>query len=183
MPQKEHRAILQKGHNCWRQENARRVAIAVDAAAYFRAVREAILAARYSVFILGWDIHSKLKLVRDSEKDGFPDELGALLRAQDASARKRLLEGGPGRPGRAYRHIAAELRDPIPQQRALLSQVHEMLPACREKLRGAVSRRKAAEALRERLLREQAARQQRTEAAQVDDSHAVRALAARRAGG
>ena len=111
------------------------------------------------------------------------DELGALLRAQDASARKRLLEGGPGRPGRAYRHSAAELRDAIREQRVLLSQVHEMLPACREKLRGAVSRRKAAEALRERLLREQAARQQRTEAAQVDDSHAVRALAARRAGG
>ena len=29
------------------------------------------------------------------------DELGALLRAQDASARNRLIEGGPGRPGPA----------------------------------------------------------------------------------
>jgi len=79
MPEKGHRAILETSHNCWRRENARRVAIAIDGAAYFRAVREAILAARRSVFILGWDIHSKLKLVRDSEKDGFPAELGALL--------------------------------------------------------------------------------------------------------
>ncbi len=74
-----HRAILETSHNCWRRENAQRVAIAIDGAAYFRAVREAILAARHSVFIIGWDIHSKLKLVRDSDADGFPEELGALL--------------------------------------------------------------------------------------------------------
>lgn len=89
MPQKEHRAILQTGHNCWRRENARQVAIAIDGAAYFRAVREAILAARHSVFILGWDIHSKLKLVRDIEKDGFPEELGALL---DFVAKQRAVD-------------------------------------------------------------------------------------------
>ena len=79
MSQKEHRPILQTGYNCWRQENARRVAVAIDGEAYFRAVREAILAAKHTAFILGWDIHSKLKLVRDSKKDGYPEELGALL--------------------------------------------------------------------------------------------------------
>ena len=79
MPQREASTILQPGHNCWRLETARRVAIAVDGEAYFRAVREAILGARRSVFILGWDIHSKLKLVRDGEHDGHPEELGALL--------------------------------------------------------------------------------------------------------
>jgi phosphatidylserine/phosphatidylglycerophosphate/cardiolipin synthase-like enzyme len=72
MPQEKHNTIRQPGHNCRRQENARRVAIAIDGEAYFRAVREAILAARRSVFILGWDIHSSLKLVRDNEQDGFP---------------------------------------------------------------------------------------------------------------
>ena len=89
MPQKEQGTILQQGHNCWRRENARRVAIAIDGAAYFRAVREAILAARSSVFILGWDIHSKLKLVRDGEADGFPEELGALL---DFVAQQRAVD-------------------------------------------------------------------------------------------
>jgi phosphatidylserine/phosphatidylglycerophosphate/cardiolipin synthase-like enzyme/uncharacterized membrane protein YdjX (TVP38/TMEM64 family) len=81
--------MLQPGHNCWRLESARRVAIAVDGEAYFRAVREAILGARRSVFILGWDIHSKLKLVRDGEGDGHPQELGALL---DFVARQRGVD-------------------------------------------------------------------------------------------
>ena len=79
MLHKTHSAIVQVGRNCWRQEKAQRVAVAIDGEAYFRAVREAILAARRSVFILGWDIHSKLKLVRETEEDGFPVELGALL--------------------------------------------------------------------------------------------------------
>ncbi len=79
MSQMERKAILQEGHNCWRQENAQRVAVAIDGEAYFRAVREAILAARHSVFILGWDIHSKLKLVRDNKQESYPEELGALL--------------------------------------------------------------------------------------------------------
>lgn len=89
MSQKEHKAILQEGHNCWRRENARRVAVPIDGEAYFRAVREAILAARHSVFILGWDIHSKLKLVRDNKKESYPEELGALL---DFVARQQAVD-------------------------------------------------------------------------------------------
>jgi hypothetical protein len=47
MPYKKaHRTVLQVSHNCWRQEKARRVAIAIDGDAYFRAVREAIMAER-----------------------------------------------------------------------------------------------------------------------------------------
>ena len=79
MPQQKTTAILQHGRNCWRHENARRVAVAIDGEACFRAVREAILGARHSVFILGWDIHSRLRLVRDNEADDYPDELGELL--------------------------------------------------------------------------------------------------------
>ena len=89
MSQKEHGRVLQIGRNCWRQENARRVAVAIDGEAYFRAVREAILAARRSVFILGWDIHSKLKLIRDREQDSNPEELGALL---DFVAKRRAVD-------------------------------------------------------------------------------------------
>ena len=46
MPHKAHRAVLPVGDNCWREEKARRVAIAIDGEAYFRAVREAISAER-----------------------------------------------------------------------------------------------------------------------------------------
>ena len=89
MPEEKHKSLLREGHNCWRMENAQRVGIAIDGEAYFRAVREAILAARQSVFILGWDIHSKLKLVRDNQPDGYPEELGELL---DFVARERAVD-------------------------------------------------------------------------------------------
>ena len=89
MPEEKRKSLLREGHNCWRMENAQRVGIAIDGEAYFRAVREAILAARQSVFILGWDIHSKLKLVRDNQPDGYPEELGELL---DFVARERAVD-------------------------------------------------------------------------------------------
>jgi len=45
---------------------------------YFRAVREAVLAAERSVWILGWDFHSKVRMLR-SEDDGHPARLGDFL--------------------------------------------------------------------------------------------------------
>ncbi|GAB6039884.1 VTT domain-containing protein [Endothiovibrio diazotrophicus] len=81
--------LLKPGENCWRREPAGRVALAVDGADYFRAVREAILRARRTVYLLGWDIHSRLRLVRDGEEDGDPLELGALL---DFVAREHGVE-------------------------------------------------------------------------------------------
>ena len=89
MAQDKDNPILKPGANCWRMERARRVAFLVDGEDYFRAVREAILQARHSVFILGWDIHSRLALVRDEGDDGRPRELGALL---DAVAREHGVE-------------------------------------------------------------------------------------------
>ncbi len=89
MNQRTRNAILRPGHNCWRKEHARRVACAIDGDAYFRAARQAILRARHSVFILGWDIHSKLQMVRDDDDDGYPRELGALL---DFVAKHRDIE-------------------------------------------------------------------------------------------
>jgi phosphatidylserine/phosphatidylglycerophosphate/cardiolipin synthase-like enzyme/uncharacterized membrane protein YdjX (TVP38/TMEM64 family) len=85
---KTHR-ILRPGHNCWRIEKAPRVAVAIDGEQVFRAVREAILAARHRVMILGWDIHSRVRLVRDGDADGYPTELGLLL---DYVARERGVD-------------------------------------------------------------------------------------------
>lgn len=71
--------IIRAGENCWRTETAQRIAVAIDGECYFRALREAILGARQRVMILGWDIHSQLRLVRDAKDDGYPTELGPLL--------------------------------------------------------------------------------------------------------
>jgi phospholipase D1/2 len=75
--------ILQPGHNIWRLEHAFRAAVLIDAAAYFGAVREAMLKAHHSVFIIGWDIHSQTRLVGESGKadDGYPDVFADFLSA------------------------------------------------------------------------------------------------------
>ncbi|KRB94137.1 VTT domain-containing protein [Noviherbaspirillum sp. Root189] len=71
--------LLQPGRNCWRIEHAQRFAMLVDADAYFRAVRAAILNARHSVFILSWDIDSRTRLIPGGANDGYPDGLGDFL--------------------------------------------------------------------------------------------------------
>lgn len=73
--------LLQPGRNCWCIEHAHRFAMLVDADAYFRAVRQAIRNARHSVFILSWDIDSRMLLVPGGANDGFPDPLGDFLHA------------------------------------------------------------------------------------------------------
>ncbi|HYD80252.1 MAG TPA: VTT domain-containing protein [Paucimonas sp.] len=73
--------LLRPGHNCWRIEHAHRFALLIDADAYFRAVRAAIRAARHSVFILSWDIDSRMLLVPEGANDGYPEPLGEFLHA------------------------------------------------------------------------------------------------------
>ena len=59
---------------------AGRLAILNDAAAYFAALREALLLATSHVYIIGWDIHSLTRFVGPSGQadDGYPEELGAF---------------------------------------------------------------------------------------------------------
>lgn len=59
----------------------------VDADAYFRAVRAAIRNARHSIFILSWDIDSRVNLVPEGAKDGYPEALGDFLHAVVSSRR------------------------------------------------------------------------------------------------
>jgi phospholipase D1/2 len=81
--------LLQPGRNCWRIEHARRFSMLVDAEVYFRALRAAILKARHNVFILSWDIDSRIRLVPTGANDGYPEQLGDFLYAV-ADARPEL---------------------------------------------------------------------------------------------
>ena len=81
-------SLFVPGRNCWRVEHARRFAVLIDADAYFRAVRRAIAEARHSIFIVGWDIDSRLRLVPEGAHDGFPQPLGEFLNAVVASRRE-----------------------------------------------------------------------------------------------
>jgi phosphatidylserine/phosphatidylglycerophosphate/cardiolipin synthase-like enzyme/uncharacterized membrane protein YdjX (TVP38/TMEM64 family) len=75
--------ILRPGQNIWRLERAARAAVLIDGASYFQALREALLRARRSVFIVGWDIHSRTRLVGSSghADDGYPQAFGEFLTA------------------------------------------------------------------------------------------------------
>jgi hypothetical protein len=56
------RALLIEGDTCWRRVTATRAAVLIDAASYFEALRASLLAARRSVVILGWELHSRTRL-------------------------------------------------------------------------------------------------------------------------
>jgi len=55
-------SVLREGENCWRIAKAARAAFLIDADAYFTAFRHAVARARESVFMLGWDIDSRVQL-------------------------------------------------------------------------------------------------------------------------
>lgn len=76
MPDREKDRLLATGVNCWRVARANRCALLVDGEAYFKAVRDAIDKANHSVWILGWDIDSRIRLVRG---DGKVDSSAPLV--------------------------------------------------------------------------------------------------------
>jgi phosphatidylserine/phosphatidylglycerophosphate/cardiolipin synthase-like enzyme/uncharacterized membrane protein YdjX (TVP38/TMEM64 family) len=75
--------IFERGRNVWRVERANEMAVLIDGAAFFRAVREALLKARRSVIIVGWDLHSQTRLVGETGRadDGYPETLAEFLSA------------------------------------------------------------------------------------------------------
>lgn len=90
-------SIIQVGRNCWRQESAGRVAFLVDAAHYFEALYEAFHRAQSTIWILGWDIHSRTPLMPHGDRDG-PTELADVLRdvtQRNPELRVRILTWDP----------------------------------------------------------------------------------------
>ncbi|UXI66555.1 phospholipase D-like domain-containing protein [Tahibacter amnicola] len=73
--------LLQPGSTCWRIETAGLAACLIDAQCCFRAMREALCQARRSVFLLGWDIDSRMTLTPEDSGDGFPQPLGEFFDA------------------------------------------------------------------------------------------------------
>ncbi|GAB4064713.1 VTT domain-containing protein [Ancylobacter sonchi] len=75
--------LLREGENVWRVESAARAAVLVDGAAYFGALRAALLQAQDSVLIAGWDLDSRMRLVGPSGRadDGLPETLADFLTA------------------------------------------------------------------------------------------------------
>ncbi len=84
--------VLREGKNCWRIATCDRAAFLVDGEAYFGAVAETMRRARQTIYIIGWDIDSRVRLERSGDeagRDGYPAELGPFLK-EAVSRRKEL---------------------------------------------------------------------------------------------
>jgi phosphatidylserine/phosphatidylglycerophosphate/cardiolipin synthase-like enzyme len=77
--------IFKPQKNCWQVKNAGRAAILVDGEIYFRTLHEVMQRASQSIIIVGWDMHSELRLIRTGESSKYPQTLGKFL---DYLARK-----------------------------------------------------------------------------------------------
>ena len=75
--------ILSKSSNIWRLERAERMAVLIDAAPYFGALRQTLIKARSSVFIIGWDLDSRTRLVDETGRpsDNYPETFVHFLTA------------------------------------------------------------------------------------------------------
>lgn len=72
--------ILVPGQNCWKVADAQRFAVALDADAQRNALRQSLLGARRTIFIVGWHVDSQTLLAED-QGDVWPRRLGDLLLA------------------------------------------------------------------------------------------------------
>jgi phospholipase D1/2 len=79
LPSTAAKPILTPGRNCWRLDRADGFSCIQDAARYFQLVRRALLEARHTVFILGWDLASTIDLAPGSSNADAPTRLDALL--------------------------------------------------------------------------------------------------------
>lgn len=74
------RVLLRPGDTCWRVERAGRVAVLVENAAYFAAVRVALENARRSIALLGWQFDPRTRLDPEESRADASGEVGHLLR-------------------------------------------------------------------------------------------------------
>lgn len=72
------RDIARDGDTCWRHAEAHRVAFLVDGQAHYAAAKSAMLSARRSITLLGWEFDPRTRLQPDRPDDGH-DAIGAFL--------------------------------------------------------------------------------------------------------
>ncbi|EWY39255.1 phospholipase D [Skermanella stibiiresistens SB22] len=70
---------MREGGTCWRLEKAGRVAFLIDAADYYTAVKAAMLKAKHSIILLGWDFDTRVGLESDPANPRIPNRFGEFL--------------------------------------------------------------------------------------------------------
>ncbi|HET7268450.1 MAG TPA: phospholipase D-like domain-containing protein [Oleiagrimonas sp.] len=72
--------ILIPGKTCWRIERAGRQRVIIDAADYFVAVKAAMLKARHSIMLIGWDFDTRIRFEAEHQTLEGPNRLNRLLK-------------------------------------------------------------------------------------------------------
>ena len=83
--------VLQPGKNCWRIASSRRAAVIVDAGQYFRHLEQALLAAKRSIMIVGWDFDANIRLCPDRESPKLGEFLRTLVERESELEIKVLV--------------------------------------------------------------------------------------------
>ncbi len=75
-----HRPFLVPEKTCWRIERAERMSIILDGADYFRAVKHAMLAARHTIMMIGWDFDTRIEFEPEGATLEGPNALGPFMK-------------------------------------------------------------------------------------------------------
>lgn len=70
--------MLQTGENAWAVARADKASLVVDADAYFRHARAAMLQATRRIMLIGWDFDARIRL-GDASVDGGPETVGEFI--------------------------------------------------------------------------------------------------------
>ncbi len=71
--------IFSPSENCWRTERADEFSILIDANDYFASIRASMMAARRTIFFVGWDFDASITLGHPRLDDGAPRGVGDFL--------------------------------------------------------------------------------------------------------
>lgn len=71
--------LFAPSQNCWRVEKAEDFSLLVDADNYFASIRAAMLAAKRTIFFVGWDFDASITLGHPNVDDGAPRGVGDFL--------------------------------------------------------------------------------------------------------
>lgn len=82
--------VIELGHSAWETAHADRIGFLIDAERYFSAFVDAVSRARKSVFVLGWDVDSRIRLIRG--RDSGDDRLALSSFLSDVLDRRPELE-------------------------------------------------------------------------------------------
>lgn len=74
------RSFLLPGETCWRIARADRLNVLVDGAAYFRAVKRAMLDARQTIMMIGWDFDTRISFEPEGATMEGSNELGPFMK-------------------------------------------------------------------------------------------------------